>query len=43
MRSYPHIAVQAQCSRQREVPVEMSRGMKGISPEVVGASLAGTK
>lgn len=28
-----HIDQQAQCSRQREQPVKMPRGMKGISPQ----------
>ena len=33
--------LQAGCSRQRVQPVKMPRGMKGISPEVESASLAG--
>lgn len=40
-RNHPDFDLQAQCSGQREQPVEMSRGIEGISPEVEGASLAG--
>ena len=35
----PHVDLQKQCSRQREQPVKVPRGMKGMSPEVRESAL----